>query len=135
MGPPYHPPGSQTVRGLGTTWLAARSPTRPGHSDRGTFRTPVTLPAGRWISQLHLVPQERSGDGGGVRGLPPIHPTLWLPDGLQEEVASRGHAPFISTLTTTPASCGVCRGENEGSGARLPGFNPHFGSSLDVILG
>ena len=82
MGPPSHPLGSQTVRGLGTTWLAARSSTRPGHSDRGTFRTPVTLPAGRWISQLHLVPQERSGDGGGVRGLPPIHPALptgsWL---------------------------------------------------------
>lgn len=79
MGPPSHPPGSQTVRGLGTTWLAARTPTRPGHSDRGTFRMPVTLPAGRWISQLCLVPQEGSGDGGGVRGLPLFIP----PSGFQ----------------------------------------------------
>lgn len=45
MGSPTHPLGSQTVRGLGTTWTAARSPTQPGHSDRGTFHTPVTLPA------------------------------------------------------------------------------------------
>ena len=90
MGPPSHPPGSQTVRGLRTTRLAARSPTRPGCSDRGTFHTLVTLLPGRWISQLRLVPQERSGDGGGVRGLPPLHPALWLPDGLQEEVASWG---------------------------------------------
>lgn len=135
MGPPSHPPDSQTVRGLGTTWLAARSPTRPGRSDRGTFRTPVTLPAGRWISQLRLVPQEGSGDGGGVRGLPPLHPALWLPD-ISERRWLLWDTPLsISTLTTTPASRGVCRGENEGSGARLPGFNPHFGSSLDVILG
>lgn len=52
MGPPCHPPDGQTVRGLGTTWLAARYPHPTRHYDRGTFHTMVTLPAQQWLSQL-----------------------------------------------------------------------------------
>ena len=76
-----------------------------------------------------------------MRGLPLLHPGLWLLEGLFEERWVLGgmgliHTPLsISTLTMAHASPGVCRGENPGSGARLPGFKSHFGSSLDVTLG
>ena len=62
MGPPSHPPDSQTVRGLGTARLTAFYPRLTRHCDQGTFCTMVTRPAGQWLSQLSTPPRPRAGE-------------------------------------------------------------------------
>lgn len=136
MGPPSHPPGSQTVRGLGTTGLAARSPTPPGHSDRGTFHTLVTLPAGQWLSQLCLVPQDlcRAEMEGGGEGPPASSCWPLALEGFFEERGAFGgamgmiHAPLsTSTPTMTHTSFGVWRGENVDLEPDCLGSSPTLG--------
>lgn len=56
MGAPSHPLDSQTVRGLGTTWLAACCSYTTQCCDQGTLHTSVTPQAGLWLSQLSWIP-------------------------------------------------------------------------------
>lgn len=107
MGPPSHPPVSQTVRGLGTTWPAAHAPPHPG-SLTGARST-------RWSAcWLHRrgpssiqTPRGRNRDSGDVKGHWPLHPGLWLLEGLSEErwvLEVLGIILSISTLRMTHAA-------------------------------
>lgn len=96
-GPPSHPLDGQTVRGLGTTWLAACYPHPSRHCDRGTFHTMVTLPTWQWLSQLSAPsPGRRSRDEGTTCGGSPACSSWPLASWEHEDDT---HTPFSSRLT------------------------------------
>lgn len=134
-GPPIHTPGQPDSAWAGGPCGWQPAP-RPRRSDQGTFHCtghPARLGGG--FPSSRLVPQEERR-WREREGSPPLHPRPLASRHLRGGGGFSGTRPFpFPPELTTPASRGVCRGENEGSGARLPGFNPHFGSSLDVILG